>query len=460
MKLKSLVALALACIVGVARAQDDYDNIAVGATVHHSIGLGFLAKPLPLPEGQWKLVARNVIAVPLTSSTRNGLNSESAGTMPRHILTFKNSDPNSILPVVVLSIFGRLTNLVQSAINCPAPSNTEWVDAVTIAGLPPICARTVTTNAFRSMAAQGPRSSNSWVKAHLDGLSEDAGTLPNNVTIVDVAGIFHRGFSIKQTYFLKQEGNLNDPAYADYLKPWIHEMALTVGATLPTEASVVMLPKNFTSASPVVSGGGTGVAVANSALAGAVALKDIKITSHFDFTEVSSINFRDALFACIPNYATKPSNVPLPESMPKAFNSSYTNTVAAPIFLLKGNQGLCLNRSVFGFPIFAADSFLLTDNPVGVPSSVADLWYQKIAENVAKQGSARVMYVFKNKNAIMVRYWVDPSKPIEINYQSEFKKVGGWEPKDVDFVFENEGLNSVTAAVANESGYGKKTFPY
>lgn len=454
--LVTLAIAAMAAIGGAAHAQTDFYNLEAGATVQDSIGLGLFAKPIPLPEGQWKVVARTVLAIPLVRTSNRDMGSESAGTMPRYVLTLRNTDTNSVMPVIVLSIMGRLTNLSHSAISCPAPTNTVWSDSVSEPGPVFVCATTLVTTNFRSMASQGLSSSNAWVKANLAGMNEDIDKLPNNVTIVDVSGNAYRGFSIKQTYILRQEGNLNDSAYSDYLKPWVHESVLTMRSILKNDAAKLGLPKVFVSSVPVVPGGTPSAAPVSAALKDSIALNDISISNRFDFVDASPAKFRESLFSCIPNYSTKPEWTPLPTGI----STAYMKNVYAKIFLLRGTQGHCLNRSVTGFPIFAGDAFLKTVNPVGVPDSVSESWYQRIADNVAKKGFAKVVYVFKNANANVVRYWIDPSKPVEINFTSEMKMAGQWNTEGVDSVFEDPGMYAVSINASNASGPGIKTFPY
>jgi hypothetical protein len=448
---KVLAALVLGFHLVAAHAQLYYDSLAAGMTVEGSVGLGFFSKPLVLPEGQWKIAARKVVDIPLVRG-RTAVK-ESAGTIPQYVFTLRNADLNAVIPVMVLSITGRLTNLGHGLVPCPPATPYEWVER--LPGAAETCARTFTMPGFRKMVSQGPRSDNPWVKANLDGITEDIDKLPDNVTVTQVSGTIWAGFMITTTYFLKQEGNLSDPTYAQYLQPWIHDAAVSLMAALKNDPAKLGVPKGFASVIPL----NTAPAYkqpANYRIADAVPLKDIKIEPHFDFKSVDNTNFKEELLGCIPNAPSNFANMPLTAG----HSATYKNILSPKIFFVKNGKAVCLNRSTAGFTIFAADAFLNTVNPMGVPEYVAMEWMTQIADLVARSGVAKVAYRFRNGNAMVSRYWVDPGKPEEINFSTVMKISTEWAEKDNDVTLEHLALTAVSSNGTNAEGGGRKGFPF
>lgn len=124
-------------------------------------------------------------------------------------------------------------------------------------------------------------------------------------------------------------------------------------------------------------------------------------------------------------------------------------------FVYSENSGVCLEYSSNGYPIFAADDFLETVNPVGVPPDVAEEWFKKIAYRIAVNGRVKVAYVSDKGTAFVDSYWAE-KKDSSIYYWSDFKKVGEWETLQLDFTFSHPGLQSHSSTT--RSGSMRKTF--
>lgn len=112
-------------------------------------------------------------------------------------------------------------------------------------------------------------------------------------------------------------------------------------------------------------------------------------------------------------------------------------------FWVNKTMGMCLQRSSERFPILAAEAFLETVNPVGVPPDVTDGWYKQIALVIATKGAAKVAYAFEKGNAFVVDYWVDSSQGHKLQYSSSFRKAGNWESERLDLRLSHPSMSSV-----------------
>lgn len=457
-----LLSLLLTFFIPAVQAQTTYDKLDVGTVVQGAIGLGIFAKPLPLPEGRWTVMGRTVTEIPLVTS-RDKTN---AGSVSRYLISLKNGDQSSLLPAMMVSITDRRSNMDLGVGLCKTGNvQNQLTDAFSDRPSTHLfgCANSLGVSNFKKLAAGASSSSNSWVKINLAGFADDAHTLPDNVVVVDIAASRFRGQDLNVTFLIKQEGNLNDPAYANHLKPWVHATGLSLLAVVDNNAATITLPKPFgpsTSANGI-SNSNPSVQINNqvqSTFTDAIPLRTIKIQSHFDIVDITPTNFREILVQCIPQIGTTPNAITFPPE--SVVNSSYSSASSSRIFLLKKSSGLCLYRSSTNFPIFAGDAFIATVNPVGVPDDVADRWNKQLATLVAQQGTARVAFIFNNGQASIVKYWINPSTPLELNYTSQQKSAGEWESQELDARFSDAALTSVSLANANTKGEGKKKFPY
>jgi hypothetical protein len=462
MKQTYLLPLLLALFVPVVQAQITYDKLEVGAMVQDAIGLGFFVRPFPLPEGQWKVMARTVTEMPLVNSRTNSR----AGSVDRYLISLKNNDQNSLLTAMIVSITDRRANLDLTGGTCNSANvQNQLTDAFSDRSENGLfaCAISVGMSNFRKLVAGASRSDNAWVKMNLAGFSEAAASFPDNVVVVDIAARRYRGQNLNVSYLIRQEGNLNAPAYANHLKPWVHATGLSILSVVENKAATIALPKPFipSTSTNEVSNGNSSVQINNqvqSTFSDAVPLNTIKIQSHFDFVDVTPANFREVLLMCIPKLAANSKSLELPRV--NAANTTYAISNSSRMFLLKNTSGLCVSRSSTNFPIFAGDAFMGTANPVGVPDDVADRWSKQLATLLAEKGVAGVAYTFSNGDASIVQYWVNPSAPLELNYTSQQKKAGEWESQELDARFSDAALTSLSLINTNAKGEGKKKFPY
>ena len=184
---------------------------------------------------------------------------------------------------------------------------------------------------------------------------------------------------------------------------------------------------------------------------GYVPLNQIQITSHFNTREISSDTFEAEANRCISNKSS--SNMAIlkaRQNFPRNETFELSHPGAANRFLVTQTTALCLQKSSNRQPIFAAEVFFKTINPVGVPPEVTDRWYKELALLIATKGSANVAYVFSNGNASIASYWVK-SFPVEsaLNYSNNNKKAGTWESEVLDAKFSHPAMTSVSTIQRN-----------
>ncbi len=458
------VALAL-CLGGAAHAQPanptHYENLAIGASVQGGVGLGLFSKPFPIPPGQWTLVGHSVKEIAVVNMRTR----EPTGSVAKHDLTFKNSEPGSLLPLMFVSITGRLSNLDTGRKPCnPSTSKNQWVDnfsersaAEVASSSAYVCASSAGLSNFKKTVTDAAASSNLWIKAALSPVAPDAHTLPDNVVLVNISASRFRGFAFDVVFFVRQEGNLSDPVYAAHLQPWIHATGLSLLAATDGSASSINLPAPF--AGSVATG--RPVAIDNriqSTFTDVIPVADIRIRKTFELRSADGDNLKSSLLACIPQFGANFSlpNVP----MQSVVHTTFKTAGSSRIFIVKKSMGLCLQSSSANFPIFAAEAFSGTVAPVGVSDEVVSDWNAEIARLVATKGVAQVAYQYPNQGAMSVKYWVDASNPIIIRYATEFKAQGAWVPQIFDAVFSDTGLTAVQSINVNAKGEGKKDVPF
>lgn len=458
------LSLALCCGASV-QAQNPkpihYEDLEVGTVIQGGIGLGIFTKPFPMPPGQWTVVGRNVSTIPLVNSRTR----ESSGSISKYDLTLKSGEPGGMLPAMVLSITGRLTNLDPGTKPCnPSTSKTQWTD--TFSDRTPadiassgafVCASSVGVSNFKKVVADAATSSNAWVKSALSPLAPDAYTLPDNAVMVNISASRYRGYTFDVVFFVKQEGNLSDPVYAAHLQPWIHATGLSLLTSTDGSASSINLPVPF--AGSVATG--RPVAIDNrvqSTFTDVVPVADIRIRKTFELRSADGDNLKSSLLACIPQFG---ANFKLPDvPMQSVVHTTFKAAGSSKIFIAKNSMGLCLQSSSANFPIFAAEAFSGTVAPVGVSDEVVSDWNAEIARLVATKGVAQVAYQYPNQGAMSVKYWVDASNPIVIRYATEFKAQGAWVPQTFDAVFADTGLTAVQSINVSAKGEGKKDVPF
>ena len=189
-----------------------------------------------------------------------------------------------------------------------------------------------------------------------------------------------------------------------------------------------------------------------------VPISQIQIMSRFASVEVTPDNLGYEVRKCIPpaNPASKDIKSTL-EDFPNRNIIVFGHSNSSKQFVLHQTTGFCLEHSSEKYPIFAAEAFLMTVNPNGVPPDVTDNWYKQVALLIATKGMARVAYVFENGNAFVVSYWVEASSLYRLHYSSIFSRAGTWETQTIDARFSHPTLTSVSETKI--SGSSEKKYP-
>ncbi len=318
-----------------------------------------------------------------------------------------------------------------------------------------VCANSSGVSNFKKLVAEAGSHSNAWVKSILAPVAADANALPDNVVMVNIWASRYRAQTLETVYFVKQQGNLADPAYAQHLKPWVHTTGQNLLAVVENKESAVSLPASFPGAQ-------NGMPLSNDNRLqvkpeDAVPADAIRIARHFDLVDVRPDNFRTALLTCIPQLGKSVDSFELPPV--NVVSAVYRAGNLSHLFVLKKTVGACLQSSASNYPIFAADAYLGTVKPLGVSDDVLADWNAQIARLVAIRGTAYVAYQYPNQDAMAVKFWMDTSNPIMIRYNTQFKTQGDWNPRAFDMVFTDPGLTVVTPLNVDAKGLGKKDVP-
>ena len=441
---------------GSVHAQTHYEELTVDAAVQSTLSMGFFNKPYPLPPGQWVVASHSVKDLQLIN-TRTG---ESAGTVARHDVTLKNVQPDAMIPLMVISITGQRTTLEASNRPCtPSSDKNTWVTSLArnSASMPSRsdtvgCTTSFGISNFKTFVANAATSPNAWTKLNLSSVVSIAPTLPTSAVSIQISTSRNRGYSIDTIFFVRQEGNLYDPAYANHLKPWVQATGMSLLDAVENKIAAVNLPLPFAAGTSA----DTPIAIDNrvqSSLTDVVPLDAIQIPKKFDLVEVHADNFRAVLVNCLPPFANNSAGTNFPtvnvmQTVYKAANSSRQ-------FILKKNTGLCLYSSSANFPIFAAQTLKETVKPVGVSDEQITQWNSQIAALIARQGRAYVAYAYPGKNVTVAKFWVDTTAPLVIHYSTQDIPQSAFQPKSFDTIFSDPLLSAVTTVNANASGEGR-----
>lgn len=190
-----------------------------------------------------------------------------------------------------------------------------------------------------------------------------------------------------------------------------------------------------------------------------VPLSNLRIESRFQGAEVTASNLAAEASKCVTKLL--PSGVAVKDTasklpLPGGTTISLGHVSSASQFQITRSTGICLRQSEARYTILAAEAFLDTVNPVGVPPDVADDWYKQIARNIAESGSAKVAYVYPGGNAALATYWLGSGhERHDLYYTQEFKKAGAWDEAGYRLIFRHANLASISET--KRQGIGKKS---
>jgi hypothetical protein len=190
-----------------------------------------------------------------------------------------------------------------------------------------------------------------------------------------------------------------------------------------------------------------------------VPLDQIQIASRFDTVEVTPDTLGTEVVKCVPQMNPDSQGIKkVLQGFPSANINAFGHASSSRIFILHRTTGTCMQRSAAKFPIFAAEAFVGTVSPSGVPPDVVDGWYKQIAMQIARKGTAKVAFVFNNGNAFVANYWVEATADFSLYYSSAFRKAGTWETENFDARFSDSTLSSISET--KTSGKAEKTYPF
>nr|WP_315464796.1 hypothetical protein [uncultured Rhodoferax sp.] len=224
-----------------AHAQTPYNRIDVGTQLDaRGIGLGFFAKPIPLPAGEWTVVGKHEQQLNLSGGTPDGPSST-----PRIMLTLRNTARQGN-PLFAIIVGFTPDSIPINWGNQPCTTNNP-LGLVDDFGLKSsdmlyVCARADAVYDFKETIRNVKTNTNEWMKTYLRGLAPYADDVPANVVLVDVYGNKFLGKWMGITFLLRADANADvNPAYRDHILSWMHatgkswtKVINNDAATLPT----------------------------------------------------------------------------------------------------------------------------------------------------------------------------------------------------------------------------------
>jgi len=225
-------------------AQTPYEEIEIGTVLTSAgIALGSFVKPIPLPAGQWLVVAKRADELTLTSS-RGG-----SRPTPRVYLTLKNNNPkDAMLFAIVTSFTPEAYNVDWRNGDCKNANPKVLTDdfGYNTSSMLYVCSYATTISGYKAKITKASGNTNVWWKVNLPALAAYPDEIPDHVLTVDVFGNQYKGRNIAFTFILKAEGRVEtDPAYASYVKDWAHTTGLSLAKVLNNSKAEFALPAPY-----------------------------------------------------------------------------------------------------------------------------------------------------------------------------------------------------------------------
>ncbi len=192
-----------------------------------------------------------------------------------------------------------------------------------------------------------------------------------------------------------------------------------------------------------------------------VPLDQIRIKQKFDTVVLTKENLAREKQKCLPFLQDNTDNMRYAVSDIPRNNAIVTvaNPNSSKRFIYSGTTGLCLEFSANKFPVYAAETFIRTANPTGVPPDITNDWYMKIAMQIALKSQAKVAYITDKGAAYLVSYWSEQTGGLTLHYSWEFKKIGEWENTQVDYRFFDPRLRGLSVTNRGDAKELVKRFP-
>lgn len=228
--------------------QTAFDELVVGSVTRGGIGVGRFAPPLPLPAGDWLVLAQRITEIKL----------DSGQTVPRYFFTLKSQTPDNPVAAIVLAFAPASAIHVNWRNNkCETTNPKAQVDSFDTqpSDILFLCAKTYTYTSLRNTVLASASGKNVWDKNNLESLIPHVAEMPEKALLVTLAGNRFREKDVTYNFFLRRQSDvLTDPEYGQQISAWTRSAGLALRDVLEGK------PATFTQApvgrnSPVDTGG-------------------------------------------------------------------------------------------------------------------------------------------------------------------------------------------------------------
>lgn len=226
-------------------AQTPYDTIEVGTTLNEKgIGLGFFAKPIPLPKGEWSVVGKHEQQLAL-----RGGRPDAPSSTPRVTLTLRNTNRQET-PLVAIIVSFTPNSIPINWGNQPCTNSNPLglVDDFNLKAdsMLYVCARADAVYNFRETIRDAQNNTNEWVRTYISALTPYADDIPRSLVLVDIYGNKFRGKWMGMTFLLRADANADaNKAYREHLSAWMHTAGENWMKVINNDASIMHGPEIF-----------------------------------------------------------------------------------------------------------------------------------------------------------------------------------------------------------------------
>jgi len=240
-----LLAGLIAIVSASAIAQTEFEKIEVGTVLTKAgIKLGVFVKPIPLPDGEWQVVSKQLEEIPLKRG-----NGAPMAPAKKIWLTLKNNQASSSpIFAIVMGFTPEAFDINWGNSKCANSNADALVDDF---GLSPdtttfVCGTTWSLSGYKKRMGKMADSKNKWVRDNLAPLAAHLDDIADQVLEVNLYGNQYRGRNVGFTFLVKREGDVKtDPSYEKYARDWAHAAGLSLISILKNDATSFALPTPF-----------------------------------------------------------------------------------------------------------------------------------------------------------------------------------------------------------------------
>lgn len=240
--IRCLVAVGILAWMSFALAQTSYEEMEVGSVVKDGIKRGVFMKPIPLPEGEWLVVSKR-------TEEREFTRDYTKITRPQYVFTLKSMNAaESPIYAMVIWFNPEALGINWRNDNCKHPDPRALVDdfGYNADSTLYVCAMSWPVTGYKDLVATSATSPNKWRQLNLSGLADYPHDIFDDTLEVNVWGSKFKGTAMGYTFLIKKKGDLlNDEAYSNYVKDWVHSAGLALGDTLINNQAAIALPAPY-----------------------------------------------------------------------------------------------------------------------------------------------------------------------------------------------------------------------